>query len=228
MKSALPFLFFLLIGFPAHAEAAAYREIKTLPLKQAFDTANDWHVTAFQPEGEEAATGDVSAKLCFWSEPANKQEYCTSITSALPNGGMTYHYQTVKTLTVIPTPHLVEFVAEFSGGGSGTLRQISFWRYEKATDSFSQAGLVTLTEQGEYKLVDRVLITADARWGEGESHFSPHRFDITVYRYAPGSGYAKAFSYLTDKKYPSLDDTDTIDVISYELPEIKKRLAISQ
>lgn len=225
MKYTLLFLLFLIIGFPAHAESAAYREIKTLPLRQTFDTAKDWRVTAFQPEGKEAATGDVSAKLCFWSEPGKKQEHCTSITSNLPNGEMTYHYQAVKELTVIPTPHLVEFIAEFSGSGSGTLRQISFWRYEKATDSFSQAGLVTLTEQGEYKLVDRTLITADARWGEGKSHFSSHRFDITVYQFAPDSGYAKAFSYLTTGKYPSMDDTGTIDVISHELPEIKKRLA---
>jgi len=222
-----------LCSAPAFAETSSFKEIKTLPLKQAFDTAKDWYVTAFQPEGsisedEDARTGDVSAKLCFWSEPDRKQEHCTSITSGLPNGGMTYHYQTVKELAVIPTPHIVEFIAEFYGNGSGSLRQISFWRYEKTTDSFSQAGLVTLTEQGEYKLLDQMLITADERWGEGESHFSPHQFDVTAYRYTPASGYAKAFSYLTARKYPSLDDVDTIDVISHELPEIKKRLGISQ
>lgn len=144
--------------------------------------------------------------------------------STLPNGGMTYHYQTVKKLEIIPTPHLIAFIAEFYGNGSGALNQLSFWQYDKATDSFSQAGLITLTEQGEYKLDDQLLITADARWGKDETHFSPHQFDITVYRYVPDSGYSKAFSYLSAKKYPSLDDTNKIDVISHEMPEIKKRM----
>jgi len=214
-----------LFTLPAFAEPSAFEEIKTLPLKQAFGTTKEWHVTAYQPVGDDAETGDTSAKLCFWFEELKKQEHCTPIASTLPNGGMTYHYQTVKELAVIPAPHIIKFVAQFFGGGSGVLDQVSFWQYDKNTDSFSQAGLVTLTEQSEYKLFGQELVTANARWGEGETHFSPHRFDIEVYKYTPNGGYTKLFGYLTAKKYPSLDDTDKIDVISHEMPEIKKRLA---
>lgn len=224
-------IFLCLFGLPAVAQATSFKEIKTLSLKQSFGTTKDWHVTAFQPEGdilpdEDARTGDVSDKLCFWVAGRDRQEKCTFITSTLPNGGMTYHYQTVKKLEIIPAPHLITFIAEFYGNGSGALNQLSFWQYGKATDSFSQAGLVTLTEQGEYQLSDPLLITADARWGKDETHFSPHLFDITVYRYARDSGYVKVFSYLTAKKYPSLNDTDKIDVISHEMPEIKKRSVV--
>lgn len=210
-----------LFGFPAFAESFSFTEIKTIPLKQVFGTTKDWHVTAYQPLGDDAA-----AKLCFWFEASKKQADCTSIISTLPHGGMTYHYQTVKELAVISTPHLVKFVAQFSGGGSGLLDQVSFWRYEKDTDVFIPAGRITLSEQSEYQLLgEGWLLTADAHLSEGETHFAPHRFAITAYQYAPSAGYEKRFSYLSPVKYPSLDDTDKIDVISREMPEIKKRLA---
>jgi len=222
-----------LLSASAFADSLNFKEVKTLPLKQAFSTIKDWHVTALQPEGaisldEDARTGDVSAKLCFWFVGSNRQEECTFINSALFNGGMTYHFQTVRDLVVIPTPHLIAFITEFYGNGSEALNQLSFWRYDTLTDSFLQAGLVTFTEQGEYKLIDGMLIIADARWGDGETHFEPHYFDITVYRYVLDSGYEKIFSYLTAKKYPGLNDVNNIDVISHEIPKIMKRLSFQQ
>lgn len=211
-----------LFSFSAIAEEVSYTEIKTLPLHQEFKTTKNWQLTAYQPSGDDSEPGDISAKLCFWESPDKKEKNCTDITSS--SGKTQYHYQTVKELSITPVPHLVKLVAEFSGGGSGALTQLLFWRYDKNTDSFEKAGSVTLTEQGEYKLIDnKMLITADAHWREGETHFSPHQFTITGYNYARSAGYEKSFSYLTANTYPSFDDTNKIDVIDHEMPEIKKR-----
>lgn len=212
-------------------ESDQYKEIKTLPLRQEFGTAKDWRVTAWQAKGDEAATGSVPAKVCFWKPEDNKNGQCTQITSALPNSETAYQYQTVKELSVAPMPHLVKLVTEFSGGGSGSLNQVSFWRYDKSSDSFENAGLVTLTEQGEYKLFNQgalkgLLITADADWQPGETHFSPHRFYIQIYKFVPEAGYVKTLGYLTHSKYPSLDDTDKIDVITHEVPKIGRLLSL--
>lgn len=49
MKFALLLLLSLFVSFPIYAEAAVYREIKTLPLEQSFGTIGDWHATASQP-----------------------------------------------------------------------------------------------------------------------------------------------------------------------------------
>jgi hypothetical protein len=223
-------LFLCLLTLQGMTESPAYEEIKTLSLKKEFGTTQDWHVTAYQPKGTDADTGDISAKLCFWILEESKSKNCTEITSASDNNKMVYHYQTVEELSVIPTPRLVKFVASYSGGGSGILRQISFWGYSKGSDSFDYpAGLITLTGQGEYKLFSSgvlkdSLVTADADWEDGEGHFAPHHFYVEVYNYATGTDYRKILSYLTPVKYPSFDDTDEIDVISKEVPRIKNLL----
>lgn len=191
-------------------------------------------MTAYQPEGEflpgeDSRFGAVPAKLCFWLESDEKSEQCTLITSTMPNTNLIYRYQTVKELSVVAKPHLVKFVAEFSGGASGLLIQISFWRYVQALGAFVESGLITLTEQGEYQFLGTdgrqdFLVTAEAQWREGEGQFSPHQFYIQVYLYNSSGRYGKALGYITQSKYPSLDDVDKIDLISYELAEIRKRL----
>lgn len=222
------FLFLALCGFGLYLmiQGAEYRLVAMIPLKQEFGTSKDWRVSAYQTTKDEAVS-DIPSRLCFEAE--QQKPNCIHIVSALPNGGVQYAYQAVKELSVNHEPHLLKYVAEFSGGGSGVLNQVSFWRYVKEVDSFQRAGLITLTEQGEYKTINepalgKLLVTADARWSEGESHFSSHHFDVTVYRYDASSGYTKQFSYLTKVKYPSFDNIDKIDVISHELATIQKKL----
>ena len=230
MKHAVITLFALcLFGFLVPAKAPSYKAFLHLSLKEEFATTSGWQAIAYQPQGEDADTGELPAKLCFETTPKTSPQ-CTSIISAPPNTDFIYHYQTVKELSVISTPHLVKMEAEFFGGGSGSLTQISFWQYHKPTDRFEVAGLITLSNQGEYQILGHgalkgVLVTADAHWQAPESHFSPHQFDVTIYRYTEETGYAKIASYLTAKKYPSLDDTDKIDVIRHELPHIEKSLS---
>ncbi len=231
----------LLLFFPisVFAEPMHYAEVKTLSLKGIFKTKSDWHVTAFQPEGERYKDdyirfGDIPAKICFWRVKAKKVENCTRIISAYKNQDLIYQYQTVKELSVETSPIskdiLIKFVAEYSGGGSGLLYQISFWKYDKVLDSFEVEGLITLTEQGEHKWVDweggikEMFITADANWKTDETHFSPHHFDVDVYQYDRVHGLTKILTYLTPQKYPSFDNVDKIDVITHEVPRIKKLL----
>lgn len=235
MKIARAFIFFCcLFNLPAFAEAVSYKEVKSLSLIQEFATKKDWHVAAYQPEGalspdDDPRFGDVPAKLCFRHDNNEMNMRCTLITSVSPNSKLIYHYQTVSELSIVAKPHLIKFVAEYSGGASGKLVQISFWRYDQGLDTFEPDGLISLTEQGEYRLFDTdgrqdFLVTADAQWRADETHFSPHQFYIQIYQYQSPGGYAKLLGYITPSKYPSLDDADKIDVISHELAEIRKRL----
>lgn len=232
-------VFLLLLPISVLAEPLHYAEVKTLSLKGIFKTKSDWHVTVFQPEGERYKDdyirfGDIPAKICFWKEKTKKEENCTKITSAYKNQDLIYQYQTVKELSVETSPVskniLIKFVAEYSGGGSGLLHQISFWKYDKVSDRFEVEGLITLTEQGEHKWVDwegdikEMFITADANWKTDETHFSLHHFYVDVYQYDKVHGLTKILTYLTPKKYSSFEEVDKINVISHEIPNIKKLL----
>ena len=94
-------------------------------------------------------------------------------------------------------------------------------------DRFDLANSVSLTEQSEYKLLNQgklngLLVTAEYDWGEGETHFAPHRFWIDVFRFNQTTHrYKRIAHYLTAKKYSSLDD-NSIDVIAPEEKNILK------
>jgi len=225
------FAILLVLCQSTYASDIPYKEVKTFSLKNVFGTKSDWRVTAWQPVGNESDMGEVSARLCFWMQPAEQRKYCTSITSSLPNDGIVYHYQTAQGLEVVhpdaanPSAALLKFGARFFGGGSGSLDQVSFWYYDKKADAFEPSSHITLTEQGEYRLFDKgklegKLVTADAVLQVGETHFSPHHFYIEAYRYDAGH-YTKILGYLTPTKYPSFEDTNTIDVIMPEIPRIE-------
>ncbi len=229
------FFFCLLPVLTALAQPVHYREVERLPLRQEFATQRDWHVAAFQPEGasspdDDPRTGETPAKLCFWYEEEKKFDLCTDSITAYANADTIFRHQTVTELSVLAEPHVIKFAAQFSGGGSGWLNQISFWRFDRNRDTFQKAGQITLTEQGEYEWLEHnpqrsVLVTADARWDEGETHFSAHKFYIQIYRLTAQDGLKKTLSYISQSKYPGLDEVDEVDVISHETAEIKRRLA---
>ena len=224
IKSGIFALLAALSCLPACASSVHYKVVKTIPLQSEFKTRRDWQVTASETAEKDSEFSTVPTRICFRAR--NEESLCTHIRSALPNDGDHYEYQHAKELSIVQRPHLIKFMAEFSAAGSGWLDQITFWRYDASTDLFEQAGLITLTEQGEYQLFEDkgLLVTAEARWSSGETHFSPHYFEVTVYRYEADQGYEKLFSYVTAKKYPSLDDVEKIDVISHEIGAIEKRL----
>jgi len=58
-----------------------------------------------------------------------------------------------------------------------------------------------------------LLITSDWHLDQGETRWSDHRRDITMYRYSPDggqAGYRKVREYTTAKKYGA-EDTATVD-----------------
>jgi hypothetical protein len=125
------------------------------------------------------------------------------------------------------------FDAMFSGGGSGTLTRYAIL----GKDNDHIVNLlpdVALTNASEYAIWTNVnlspypiLVTADFDWdmAAGETHFARHHYFVSVWRFNSKQNlYAKALTYRTAKKYDSLDDADTINVIAPERAEILRRL----
>jgi hypothetical protein len=129
--------------------------------------------------------------------------------------------------------NLILFTATFSGGGSGTLSNLALLE-EQSCDFLDLLPTVQLTNQSEYKLWNLpqlsnlpALVTADFVWDfkAAETHFAPHRYTINMYVFDPKLGrYQQRIQYVTAKKYPGLDDSDSIRVLDAEKAAILTRL----
>jgi hypothetical protein len=87
-------------------------------------------------------------------------------------------------------------------------------------------GTISVSEQSEIRIVDdSVLAVADFVWGKNESRYARHRFRIRVWslkaRFRADTAQAE---FRTRRKYPSLDETDDIEVIGHELTSIRSAL----
>jgi hypothetical protein len=191
---------------PANANSV-YR---SLELQQDFHTKIPWQVSII--------TKDDSLSLCFTTY---HEKQCAPI--LIPSIKVQYPANEVKPLTVLHDPLLLEVISKFSDNGSGALIKLEYWYYDHPSEHFKTAGHATLTEQSEYRWENGILITADAHMQEGETHFEPHHFEITAYRYASGN-LQQVTRYVTRDKYPSFDEVDKIEVIVHELPTIRKQL----
>jgi hypothetical protein len=144
-----------------------------------------------------------------------------------------YNYQTVKRLDVVPLGpgvQALEFQAQFFGGGSSLGEQISLWTYDRKGDSLWPALVITSNESLQCSVISTgalagYVITADAVWqsDKGESHFSPHQFEITVYRLS-GQFYLKVLTYLTTQKYGEEGETTPSNAIGGEMTRIRSLL----
>src|SRR6266849_6466767 len=68
-------------------------------------------------------------------------------------------------------------------------------------------------------------VTATYEWGDGETHFSAHRFRISTYVFGHQlQNYTLQDEYITAKKYASFDQADKITVLQNEKSEILTRL----
>ncbi len=127
------------------------------------------------------------------------------------------------------------FNATFSGGGSGTLTRYTILRAEGGHVVNLLPDKVALTNASEHAIWTNIklspypiLVTADFDWDfdAGETHFARHHYFVSAWRFdSENNLYEKAFVYRTAKKYDSLDDADTINVIAPEHAEILRRLA---
>ena len=125
------------------------------------------------------------------------------------------------------------FTAKSSGGGSGSLHLLALLEPGAGSnlENLLPPGL-SVTEQGEYRFWDEpsisdtaLLVVADYVWGDGETHFSAHYFRISSYVFNSESRhYELRDEYITGKKYPSLDEVDSITALEQEKPEVLGRL----
>ncbi|MEW6741103.1 MAG: hypothetical protein AB1325_14535, partial [Nitrospirota bacterium] len=213
------------------ANSVEYVEVKTIPLYEVFKTKEKWYATAYQAKTKDLESTELPAKICFAHNSAKQDQFCFETKSNK------YKFQFVETLSIVPLFKKKEpkqgvlFIAKFSGGGSGTLSLITIWSYNMEGKIFiNLLPTIVITEQGEYKMLstmrgglEGVLVTADYIWGEGETHFSPHRYKISVYQYDEEKKIFKPVGeYVTKTKYKSLDDVDKIDVIRHEIGNIQK------
>jgi hypothetical protein len=174
------------------------------------------------------------ARLCV----APKFSPCFVMPSMSPKGSKPGFYQfgltpQWKLLHAPPGETLLLFSATFSGGGSGTLTRYAILREDggKITNLLPDVVLTNASEEAIWKdpklSAYPIFVTADFDWDmdAGETHFSQHRYFVRVWRFDQKRDlYAEAIAYRTSRKYDSLDDADTINVISPERPEILRRL----
>jgi hypothetical protein len=128
--------------------------------------------------------------------------------------------------------------ARNEGFTTGWIGYLSCWVYSpKVHDFVNILPPVTFTEQGEYKIlrnigsgVEGVVVDAEpiVDWRKGETHYSPHRFLISIYKQNAKGYYQEIGSYRTAGKYPSLDAIEEVDVIIPELDKIKRFILSKQ
>jgi len=136
-----------------------------------------------------------------------------------------------KIVQLSPKQQALLFTAVASASGSGSLTLLALLDIRNGSLE-NLLPDVRISEQGEYKIWNEpsisrtaLVVTADYLWGDGETHFSRHRFKIRTYAFGTSaSRYDLRDEYLTSKKYPSLDEADKITVLEQEKAEILARL----
>lgn len=175
------------------------------------------------------------AKLCLLA----RRDICHTMPSndASASGQVTYEFgldPRSERLPLVSGGSWVFFSAQFSGGGSGTLDRLAVLRYEpnaqggKIVDLLPFAGVTNISDRAMWTLPVvspyPILVVADFIWGDGETHFARHFYDVRAWRFDPNTDrYVEAFSYRTGKKYGG-GDVAPVRVLALERPEILRRL----
>lgn len=202
-------IFLLLLLWIGLAQPTAADSLK---LQHFFHTKSPWEATI--------VSKDDSISVCFSSDAPMMS--CTPVFFTVDKTH--YPANKVRHLGILENPLLLELISEFSDNGSGLLIKLEYWYYDATSDRFKVAGNIPLSEQSEYGWYNGMLLTADAQINAGETHFSPHHFNIASYHYVPEKGLKQVMRYTTQKRYASLDAGDEIKVISQELSVICKKL----
>ncbi len=215
------------------AQSAAppqYREEPPLDLRAGLGTTGDWKAVvtaAVEPQREIVSDeGPSQSRICFvrTAPPRNQCAYFANLFRS------NLRFQVFSSLTAVrlqsqsvPTNGLeLKAAAWYS---TGQMPETAIWVYDAQQDDFH---LVLAVESGEVRvfssgLLHGMLVTSDWHRDEGDTRWSDHPRDITVYRYSAASGeasYRKVLEYTTMKKYGA-EDTDTIDA---ELSDIEGKL----
>lgn len=219
----------------AHSQSAPMKEVLSLDLDAI---SPGWRVSAYQADGDrdEAWVSNTPARVCFHEPQPTRDQHCRSLLVE-PNMVPGDVFQTVKDLSVVPLTSAapvrwaVRVRSQSSYGGSGWLDRVDLWTFDSSPDQFHLLHTFTVSGQGEVRIItdgplNGHVITADALWMAGETHFGRHHFAITVYRLDMSLGiYWELLRYVTKGRYPSFDDVDDIEVVSHEIPEVQRLLA---
>jgi|GEM_PF-3747908 len=218
----------------ARAESL-YDQLEEISLKELSGAERDWRAVVF--EGNSTETMEYPVKLCFRKgrgEDASER-YC-HVAQEWDDDNLVWKYPIFEELRVVdlvrkdPPRKGLLFTARYFGNGSDWRDKITIWTYDEKNDRFVNIvpDEVSVTSQDEYAIVpvgirgiESVLVTAHYRWGRDEIHFDPHFYRISIYAYSPTGGFRLIGRYMTEKKYPSLEDTSTINVIEPETDNIK-------
>jgi hypothetical protein len=210
-----------LLSYRAQGAAPVqYREEPPFDLKAAFGTTGDWKAVvtaAVEPTREfESDEWTSQSRICFvrTTPPTSECIYFRD----LFHSNLTF--QVLSSLSIVrlssgnaATNGLVLKAAAWYP--TGQVPETAIWVYDAQQDHFH---LLSALESGEVRIfssgpLSGILVTADWHRDEGESRWSDHRRDITVYRYSADNGeasYRKVLEYTTTKKYGA-EDTDAID-----------------
>ncbi|WP_144400020.1 hypothetical protein [Geobacter pickeringii] len=190
------------------------------------DLRGQWQATAYQlrEEGDNFfETSQLPAKICF-NEVANP----TAVACHEAKGANNFPFQEATELKSIlldksRAKNGVLFTVQHHGATLGKTRYISIWIYSKKDNTYINAlEPLAITDQGEFKIYDSLidksgyLILADRIWAsKTETLFAPHYYEIKIYKLI-GDKYVFATKYKTGKKYKSLDNVPSINVIEPE------------
>jgi hypothetical protein len=170
------------------------------------------------------------ATLCVLGRP----ELCFKMPSKQEDKDLTFEFGLEphsERLLLADGGSWVFFTAMFSAGGSGTQTQLAVLRYKSegkienllpwvGATNVSQYAMWNLPEASSYP----VLVLADFVWGEGESHFDSHFYNVSAWKFNPKiDHYSKAFEYRTTQKYSGGGEA-RIQVLGPERQEIIRRL----
>jgi hypothetical protein len=174
-------------------------------------------------------------KLCFWQGNRSSQD-CVRIEDSQAVK-IRYTYDTAADFKIIrlcnhcKSEYGFLLEAQNTGFDSGRISKVSIWVYDENKSTFIDIlrGTDTfhINEQGEYKIFsslskkfEGLIVRAEAIFNYvEETRYSPHRFRIHVYKLNDLLKLTYIGSYETIKKYKSLDEVQSVNVIN---PEIKK------
>ncbi len=208
-------------SLPAQRPAAPqYRQQPPFNLKGAFGTTGDWKAVvtaAINPAREIVSDeGASQSRICFIraAPAASRCAYFRDL----------FHsklaFQVMSSLSVrplrsgsSPVSGLVMKADAFYS--TGQIHETAIWVYDPQQDRFH---LTAAVDSGEVRVftsgpLNGFLVTADWHRDQGDTRWSDHRRDITVYRYSGNGGeaqFGKVLSYTTTKRY-SAEDTGSID-----------------
>ncbi|MGB9070199.1 MAG: hypothetical protein WCC21_16640 [Candidatus Acidiferrales bacterium] len=197
-----------------------YRETPPFDLQAALGTTGDWKavVTAvLEPRREfDSDEGPSQSRICFARKNPAKGE-CAYF-SDLFHSKMTFQVFTSLNAVRLQSESAATNGLELKAAAwypTGQIPETAIWVYDAQQDDFH---LVLTVESDEVRIfshgpLNGMLVTSDWHRDEGDTRWSDHRRDITVYRYGAIGGdgaYRKVLEYTTTKNY-SAEDTETAD-----------------